>query len=120
MPAAAITPESLAAEAATWANLPTVTPHLATCARATFAYVDRLPHIDRQTIEDSGGGEPLTTWADTTLLGAVMLTARLERRRNSAAGIEAITDVGVSYVARHDSDIARLLHIEDYAPAQIG
>lgn len=118
MAAVPTTPELLATEAATWANLPTVSPHMALCARAAFAYVDALPHIDRLTVDGDGG--PLTVWADSTLLGAVMLTARLERRRNSAAGIEAITDVGVSYVARHDSDIARLLHIEDYAPAQIG
>ena len=43
-----------------------------------------------------------------------MLTARLHRRRNSAAGIEAMTELGATYVSRYDNDIARLLRIDSF------
>lgn len=41
--------------------------------------------------------------------GAVMLAARITRRRNSPAGVEAFTELGPSYVSRYDVDIDRLL-----------
>ena len=42
-------------------------------------------------------------------LGGIMLAARLFRRRNSLGGIESLGDGGIAYIARQDSDIARLL-----------
>lgn len=54
-------------------------------------------------------------WTDTTELGAVMLAARLVRRRNSPAGIEAFTADATVYVRRTDPDVARLLRLD--APA---
>lgn len=53
-------------------------------------------------------------------LGAIMLAARLARRRNSVTGIEAATDVGVTYTARYDSDISRLLRIDGKTAPAIG
>lgn len=47
-------------------------------------------------------------------LGALMLAARLHRRRNSPGGIETLGDAGVAYVARTDPDLARLLRLDAY------
>ena len=45
-------------------------------------------------------------------LGAKMLAARLVRRRNSPAGIEAFTPDAALYVTRHDPDVALLLGLD--------
>ncbi|MDK7733244.1 hypothetical protein QP568_02895 [Propionimicrobium lymphophilum] len=47
-------------------------------------------------------------------LGALMLAARLHRRRNSPGGIETLGESGAAYVARTDPDLARLLKIDAY------
>lgn len=52
--------------------------------------------------------------------GAVMLSARLFRRKNSPAGVEAFTDLGAAYVMRNDPDIAMLLRIGPWAAPGIG
>lgn len=54
------------------------------------------------------------------LMGTIMLASRLHRRRNSPAGIEAMTDAGATYVARNDSDVARLLGIDSSIRPVIG
>jgi hypothetical protein len=51
--------------------------------------------------------------------GAVMLAARLVRRRNSPAGIETFTD-SVAYVSRWDPDIQRALRQGAYAWPAVG
>lgn len=95
---------ALAADAASWAKLAGgADGAMRSCARAVVALVARLPHV------------AAATWDDDTALGATMLTARLYRRRNSPAGIEAMTELGTSYVSRYDSDIARLLRIDAFA-----
>lgn len=94
--------DALAARAAAWIKLPGGPDEaMHACARATAAFVASLP----------AGAAP---WSDTVTLGAVMLCARLYRRRNSPAGIEALTDLGTSYVSRYDSDIARMLRIDTF------
>ena len=96
---------TLAARAAAWAKLPGgVDDAMRACAAAVRALVVALPVTQ---------GRP--TWREDTALGAVMLTARLHRRRNSPAGIESLTEMGVTYVSRYDSDIARLLRIDAFA-----
>lgn len=77
---------------------------------AVNAYVDALPHIDR----DEAG-----QWAPTTRLGAIMLAARLYRRKNSPGGIEAVGD-SMSYIARYDSDISRLLNTDTFRKPVVG
>jgi hypothetical protein len=75
---------------------------LAMTVAATLAYVKRLPVAsdpDR---------------SDDVLLGAVMLASRVYRRRNSPAGVEAITEGGAAYVARTDSDVSRLLGLDQF------
>lgn len=80
-------------------------------AEAVTYYVNRLPSID---LEDGGD------WAQTTKTGAVMLGARLYKRRNSPNGIESFSEVGNTYVSRYDSDIARLLNIEAFRKPMVG
>lgn len=73
---------------------------------AVTSLVESLPAVPRT-------GDDL--WASQTHLGALMLAARLYRRRNSPNGVEAFTDAGATYVRRNDPDIARLLKLD--APA---
>ena len=77
---------------------------------AVNEYVESLPSIDRDVV----GG-----WAGTTALGAVMLAARIYRRKNSPGGIEAVGDM-TTYVSRYDSDIARLLNIDTFRKPMVG
>lgn len=104
-------PTTLADRAAAWAKSPTTTPEMGMCAAAVIDYLGTLPSVPRDT------DGTLTAAAE---LGAIMLTARLERRRNSTSGIESSADLGIAYVARTDSDIARLLRIDAFQTPQIG
>lgn len=81
-------------------------------AAAVAAFVAGLPSI---RLEADG-----TTWAPQTVLGATMLAARLIRRRNSPAGVEAFSDTGATYVSRHDPDVSLMLRIEKHAAPMIG
>lgn len=73
---------------------------------AVAAWVNRLPLL--RTVPGAEGAEE---WAPDVVLGATMLAARLIRRRNSPAGVEAFTADGAAYVSRHDPDIARFLRL---------
>ena len=98
-----MTPDDLAGRATQWAKLTgPVDSALLECAAAVLALVQGLP---------AGAPAP---WGAETTLGAVMLTARLYRRRNSPAGIESLSEMGATYVSRYDSDIARLLRIDAF------
>lgn len=77
---------------------------------AVNEYVESLPNVDR---------DPVGGWAGTTILGAVMLSARMYKRKNSPGGIEAIGDMS-TYVSRYDSDIARLLNIDSFRKPMVG
>ena len=52
--------------------------------------------------------------------GAVMLAARVTRRRNSPAGVEVMGDMGATYVARYDVDLDRFLQIGAYRRPMVG
>lgn len=52
--------------------------------------------------------------------GAVMLAARLHRRKDSPAGVAAFGDQGPVYVQRNDPDIALLLQLGAYAKPAVG
>ena len=58
-------------------------------------------------------------WPEDVTQGAVMLAARLYRRRNTPGGIESMADAAV-YVPRRDSDVDRLLHMGAWAPPRAG
>lgn len=72
---------------------------------AATAYVKELP-------------DPAVWPADVTQ-GAVMLAARLYRRRNTPGGIDALADQAV-YVPRRDADVDSLLHQAAFAPPRVG
>lgn len=59
-------------------------------------------------------------WPAGVKLGAVMLAARLYRRRNSVNGVESFSDMGTSYVSRYDTDLDRQLRINNWTPPRIG
>lgn len=59
-------------------------------------------------------------WGDDVALGATMLAARLHRRRNSPAGVEAFNELGAVYVSRRDPDIAMLLGLGEWMPPKVG
>lgn len=53
-------------------------------------------------------------WPPMVVRGAVMLAARITRRRNSPAGVESFTELGPTYVSRYDVDLDRLLGLGNY------
>lgn len=53
-------------------------------------------------------------------LGAVMLGARLHRRRNSPFGVESFDGTTASITARTDPDISRLLRIDWHSNPGVG
>lgn len=61
-----------------------------------------------------------TPWPAGVHLGAVMLAARLYRRRNSVNGVETFSDMGASYVSRWDTDLDRQLRINKWTPPRVG
>jgi hypothetical protein len=61
-----------------------------------------------------------TTPRSAQTLGAMMLAARLYRRRNSPEGVATFTSDGAVYVQRNDPDVAMLLGLGSYAPPVVG
>lgn len=57
---------------------------------------------------------------DQIVLGAVMLAARVTRRRNSPAGVEALGEMGATYVSRYDVDLDRMLGLGTYRKLIVG
>lgn len=106
-----VSPVQLAHYAATWAGGPGEPDKaLEAAAAAVCVFMDRQPFI-----EYDDKGYPL---ADA-MQAASMLTARLYRRRHSLTGTEAVSDLGIAYVAKYDPDIARMLRLDRYAPPVI-
>ncbi len=84
---------------------------------AVVAFVDRLPGLRTTTTTTEGNLE----WAPDVKLAAVMLAARLIRRRNSPQGIAAFTqEGGAAYVSRNDPDVAQLLRLGTFAAPRVG
>lgn len=65
-------------------------------------------------------GVELADWPDSWRLGTIMLIARFDRRRNSPAGVDTITEMGPVYVSRRDPDVAQLLEIGTWARPVVG
>lgn len=97
-----------------WLKLPAGTDDalLAQCAAAVQPQIERARADQRAT---DGTYQP----DREVYQAAVMVAARLYRRRNSPAGIEAFAD-SVAYVARFDPDIDRALRQGAYTPPRIG
>lgn len=60
------------------------------------------------------------TWPAGVEHGAIMLAARLHRRRATPNGVETFSDMGATYVARYDSDLDRTLRINGWTPPRVG
>lgn len=65
-------------------------------------------------------GVPLAEWPDNWRLGTIMLIARFDRRRNSPAGVDTVTEMGPVYVSRRDPDVAQLLEIGTWSRPVVG
>lgn len=63
-----------------------------------------------------GDDEP----GDRLKFGALMLAARVYRRRNSPAGVEALGELGPVYVSRNDPDLTMMLGLGNYRTPKIG
>lgn len=59
-------------------------------------------------------------WPERVELGAVMLAARLFRRRDTPSGVQTFGDYGPVYVQRNDPDIAQLLQLGNYKRPAVG
>lgn len=105
-------------EVATWLGMKSHEgdTHLEAVVSATIDLVDSLPDAPRMPANEAG----VRAWAPRTHQAAVMLAARLYRRRNSPGGIEAMTDGGATYVSRYDSDISRMLRIDGHTRPAVG
>lgn len=57
---------------------------------------------------------------DRLKFGALMLAARVYRRRNSPAGVEALGELGPVYVSRNDPDLTMMLGLGNYRTPKIG
>jgi hypothetical protein len=67
-----------------------------------------------------GAPVPPAAWSEPKRQGAVMLAARVFRRRNSPAGVESFGELGPIYVQRNDPDVAQLLGLGAYARPKVG
>lgn len=88
---------------------------LAAVCAAVNGWVGRLPWVQAE----AAAATPPGTWPATAEQGAVMLAARLFRRRNTPSGVEAMSDA-VVYMPRRDSDVDQLLRVGAYQMPSIG
>lgn len=117
-----MTPEVLAARALAWLGIPADRPGPDTdqaphVAAAVAAWVSTLPATRRRATTDDAGA---TTWPADTQHGAVMLAARIIRRRNTPSGLESFSSDSATYVARYDPDVSLLLRTGTAAYPAIG
>lgn len=107
-----MTPTEVVAEVVRWSGLRTTEasdPALVLAAEAVVAYVEGLPILANR----ADGAAP---WPASVRLGAVMLTARTWRRKDTPTGVASVGDDGsIAYVARFDPDMSRLLGLDGMA-----
>lgn len=60
------------------------------------------------------------TWRGSTILGSVMLAARLDARGDSPEGVATFGSEGPLYLSRNDPDIAMLLNLGANAKPAVG
>lgn len=63
---------------------------------------------------------PADGWAAHHRLGATMLAARLERRKDSPGGMVDFAEGGAGYVSGNWPDVAMLLGLGSYAVGRVG
>lgn len=84
---------------------------LADVCSAVNEWVSRLSWV-------SAGADP-NVWPVSADQGAVMLAARMYRRRNTPGGVESF-DGSAVYVPRRDSDVDMLLRVGSYQHPAVG
>ena len=88
---------------------------LATIVAAVNALVRALPVAQRSNLDPAP-----PDWPAQVKFGALMLAARMWRRRNTPGGVEASGAFGVAYVRRNDPDVAQMLELGEYAAPGVG
>jgi hypothetical protein len=88
------------------------------CAAAVEPQVQRARPDLYPVVAPTDVGAPFTPDAEV-YQAAVMLAARLVRRRNSPGGVETFGE-SVTFVSRYDPDIARALHSGVWAMPGVG
>lgn len=83
--------------------------HIATVVPAVNAFIASFHQPDSEG-----------AWSANLTQGAVMLAARVVRRRNSPAGVESFTELGPTYVSRYDPDLDRLLGLGGWRRLVVG
>ena len=88
------------------------------CAAAVEPQVQRARPDQYPTAAPQDVAPPYTPDAEV-YQAAVMLAARLVRRRNSPGGVETFGEA-VTYISRYDPDISRALHSGTWALPGVG
>lgn len=106
----AVTRDSLIEAVAQQLSLPTGTgdPHVPGVVDAVIGLMARWHGLTVTTAE-ADPAPASAVWPDDRHRGAVMLAAKLHRRRNTPDGTLANDDYGPIYVAKSDPDISMLL-----------
>lgn len=82
--------------------------------------LESVARIDAVAVDEDhpAGGWPslepdpdVPVWPNRYALGAKMLAAKLNRRKNSPEGVAAFVGEGVAYVRKNDPDIAGMLRL---------
>lgn len=76
--------------------------------------------VRRLPVAEVAVDQPDWSQAGHVVAGAVMLAARLHRRRNSPDGVAVMGDLGPLYVQRNDPDVAMLLELGAHARPAVG
>lgn len=85
---------------------------------AVNRFVRGLPISDRVNLDTQDAADT-AGWDDQIIEGAVMLAARLWRRKDTPGGV-AISGDGAVYVRRNDPDVALLLELGEHAAPGVG
>ncbi|MEU3475348.1 hypothetical protein [Rhodococcus sp. NPDC006774] len=105
-----VTRNSLGAAVTVQLGLPAADDHVPGVVDAVAGLLYRW-HDCTLAPENAAVPAESAVWPDDLFRGAVMLAAKLHRRRNTPDGTLANDDYGPVYVARSDPDISMLLRL---------
>lgn len=89
--------------------------HLGVVVPAVCAFIRGLP------VAQASNTDPAPdAWPSTIRFGAIMLGARLLRRRGSPEGVATFGDQGPVYVQRNDPDVALMLKLGAHKRPAVG
>ncbi len=86
---------------------------------AVNGFVRDLP-IAGKALAETQEAADAAGWPDRVIEGAVMLAARLWRRRDTPGGVTVLADGGAVYVRRNDPDVALLLELGEHGKPRVG